>query len=62
MATKTKTTTKKPEAKVASVIAAVCKEVKIDPRMARRKLRDAGMKAPYTDASAVRKVLEKKAA
>jgi hypothetical protein len=54
MATKTKTTPKKPED---SVIAAVCKELKIDPRMARRKLRSAGMKAPYTDANAVRKVL-----
>jgi hypothetical protein len=56
MATKAKTATKKTD-KAASVIAAVCKEMKIDPRVARRKLRGAGMKAPYTDASAVRKAL-----
>ena len=55
MATKAKTTTKKTE--VGSVIAAICKEMKIDSRMARRKLRSAGMKAPYTDATAVRKAL-----
>jgi hypothetical protein len=55
MATKAKTTTKKTDG--GSVIAAVCKELKIDPRLARRKLRGAGMKAPYTDATAVRKAL-----
>jgi hypothetical protein len=58
MATKAKTTTKKSDkAATTSVIAAICKELKIDPRIARRKLRGAGMKAPYTDATAVRKAL-----
>ena len=56
MATKAKTTAKKTEVG-GSVIAAICKELKIDPRVARRKLRTAGMKAPYTDATAVRKAL-----
>jgi hypothetical protein len=55
MATKAKTTAKKIEG--GSVIAAIAKELKIDPRSARRKLRGAGMKAPYTDATAVRKAL-----
>ena len=59
MATKkVKTPTKKPA--TTSVIAAICKELKIDPRIARRKLRSAGMAAPYTDASAVRKALAEK--
>ena len=62
MATKTKTTTKKPDKAATSVIAAICKELKIDPRIARRKLRSAGMAAPYTDASAVRKALTAKEA
>ena len=55
MATKAKKATKRTEG--GSVIATVCKELKIDPRIARRKLRGAGMKAPYTDAAAVRKAL-----
>lgn len=52
-----KTTTKKPEGK--SVISDVCTALKIEPRVARRRLRAAGMKAPYVDAAAVRKALAK---
>ena len=40
-----------------SVVAGICSELKVDPRAARRKLRAAGMKAPYLDGEAVRKVL-----
>jgi hypothetical protein len=54
-----KTPTKKQEGK--SVIAEVCAGLKIDPRVARRRLRAAGMKAPYQDANAVRKALAKDA-
>lgn len=42
-----------------SVIADVCAQLKIEPRVARRRLRAAGMKAPYQDAASVRKALTK---
>jgi hypothetical protein len=42
-----------------SVIADVSAQLKIDPRVARRRLRATGMKAPYLDAAAVRKALTK---
>ena len=54
MAAKKTTTTKKQ-----SVISDVCTALKIEPRVARRRLRAAGMKAPYLDAGAVRKALAK---
>jgi hypothetical protein len=60
MTTKTKTT-KSAKAKIAdapSVIRTICTEMKLDPKVARRRLRSAGMKAPYTDASAIRKALD----
>ncbi len=46
-----------PENAVPSVVGVVCAELKIDPRDARKKLRAAGLHAPYTDAAKVRAVL-----
>ena len=59
-AKKTTRTTKTAKAKntdAPSVIKTICTEMKIEPRIARRRLRAAGMKAPYADASAIRKAL-----
>ena len=44
-----------------SVVPAICAELKIDPRIARRRLRAAGLSAPYGHSAAVRKVLTTKA-
>ena len=61
-----KTTTKAAKSKKSdttpSAIKSVCTELKIEPRLARRRLRFAGMKAPYTDATAIRKALTQPAA
>ena len=57
MAAKKKTKTSKVAA--TSVIPAICAELKITAKFARRRLRAAGMSAPYQDASAVRKALTK---
>lgn len=40
-----------------SVVGAVCAALKIDPRDARKKLRAAGLHAPYTDADKIRAIL-----
>jgi hypothetical protein len=40
-----------------SVVGAICAELKIEPKDARKKLRAAGMSAPYTDADKIRSVL-----
>lgn len=56
MAAKKSNTTKKT---ATSVVPAICAELKIDLRIARRRLRAAGMSAPYDDSAAVRKVLTK---
>jgi len=55
MATAKKKTTK--PAKKTTVIATICDELKVDAKVARRRLRAAGMKAPYTDIGACRKAL-----
>ena len=61
MATKKTTKTTKPakakKADAPSVVKTICTEMKVVPRIARRRLRAAGMKAPYADASAIRKAL-----
>lgn len=36
---------------------AICKELNLNPKVARAKLRKAGLSAPYTDAKAIRKAL-----
>lgn len=57
---KTKTTKPARAAKAAkktNVIASLCEELKLDAKVARRRLRAAGMKAPYTDTGACRKAL-----
>lgn len=46
-----------PKAEKASVIATLAAEMKLDAKVARRRLRAAGMKAPYTDIGACRKAL-----
>jgi hypothetical protein len=40
-----------------SVVGTICAELGIDPKDARKKLRKAGMSAPYTDAAKIRSVL-----
>lgn len=41
-----------------SVLAAICDELKLDPRIARRQLRRAGQHSPYSDSEAIRAVLQ----
>jgi hypothetical protein len=55
MATAKKKTTK--PAKNTNVIASICEELKLDAKVARLRLRAAGMTAPYTDVGACRKAL-----
>ena len=64
MAAKKKTATTKAKGTdtTPSVIKTICTELKIEPRIARRRLRAAGLKAPYSDASAIRKALAQAAA
>ena len=50
--------TKKTTAERPSALKAICTELKIEPKKARRKLRAAGMKAPYTDAAKIRAALK----
>ena len=60
MTTKKTAKTKPPKATKAdapNVVKTICTELKVHPRIARRRLRAAGMKAPYTDAAALRKAL-----
>lgn len=53
------TPTAKPErTSTPNLLAAICAELKIEPAAARRRLRAAGLKAPYDDASAIRNVLK----
>jgi len=40
-----------------NVLADICAELKIEPTVARRRLRAAGLSAPYDDAAKIRKVL-----
>ena len=64
MTAKKKTTKARAKAKKAteSVIRTICTEMKIEARVARRRLRAAGLNAPYTDAAAIRKALTQAAA
>lgn len=59
MATKKATKAKAPKKDDAkpSVIKTICTDLKLDPRIARRRLRAAGMKAPYENEAAIRKAL-----
>jgi hypothetical protein len=40
-----------------NLLSAICQELGVEPQVARRKLRKAGLRAPYTDEQAIRKVL-----
>ena len=64
MTAKKKTTKAPAKAKkvTESVIKTICTEMKIEARIARRRLRAAGLKAPYTDVAAIRKALTQTAA
>lgn len=48
-----KKTTERP-----SALKTICTELKIEPKAARRRLRAAGLKAPYTDAAKIRAALK----
>lgn len=55
------TLARKPRMTVApksKVLDGICKDLKLEPSIARRILRKAGMSAPYTDAAKIRKTLK----
>lgn len=43
-----------------NILAEICTELKLEGTIARRRLRKAGLSAPYTDAKAIRAILEAK--
>lgn len=51
--TATEKTTERP-----SALKTICTELKIEPKKARRRLRAAGLKAPYTDSAEIRAALK----
>jgi hypothetical protein len=51
--------TEHPKGAPTTLIAAICAELDIDPPVARRLLRKAGLAAPYTDEAQIRAVLKK---
>lgn len=53
----TRTAAKKDAPTADRPLKAICKELNLNPKVARAKLRKAGLSAPYTDAKAIRKAL-----